>query len=116
MRLCQSGEVTNDNKGLYDGYSVTTFAAGVPELYDWLDGNRDVRFLPVSVINSPEIMSRNRNMTTINGATAIDVMITEYGAAELQGLTVRERARALATIGHAGFLEELTEMAEVWPG
>jgi acyl-CoA hydrolase len=187
MRLCKAGKVTNDHKGVYDGYSVTTFAAGVPELYEWLDGNRDVRFLPVEIINSPEVISRNRQMITINGAMAIDlsgqvtadtiegqqfsgigghedfiagaalelsdrslvclrstttvdgqvvsritpklpegsivttprhmvdVIITEYGVAELRGLTVRERARALAAIGHPDFREELLAVAEVWP-
>jgi acyl-CoA hydrolase len=187
MRLCQAGKVTNDHKGIYDGYSVTTFAAGVPELYEWLDGNEDVRFLPVEIINSPDVISRNRQMITINGAMAIDlsgqitadtiegrqfsgigghedfvagaalelsdrslvclpsstsvdghmvsritpmlpagsivttprhmvdVVITEYGVAELRGLTVRERARALATIGHPEFRDELLAVAEVWP-
>lgn len=187
MRLCQAGKVANDHKGVYDGYSVTTFAAGVPELYEWLDGNHDVRFLPVEIINSPEVISRNRQMITINGAMAIDlsgqitadtidgrqfsgigghedfiagaaleltdrslvclpsttsvdgqmvsritprlaggsivttprhmvdVVITEYGVAELRGLTVRERARALATIGHPDFRDELLAVAEVWP-
>nr|MCH9835214.1 4-hydroxybutyrate CoA-transferase [bacterium] len=43
MRLSQAGKVTNKHKGVYDGYSVTTFAAGVPELYEWLDGNEEVR-------------------------------------------------------------------------
>ena len=32
--------------------SVTTFAAGTAELYTWLDGNQDVRFLPVDVVNT----------------------------------------------------------------
>jgi acyl-CoA hydrolase len=187
MRLCQAGKVTNDHKGIYDGYSVTTFAAGVPELYEWLDGNEDVRFLPVEIINSPDVISRNRQMITINGAMAVDlsgqitadtidgqqfsgigghedfvagaalvlsdrslvclpsttsvdgqmvsritpklaagsivttprhmvdVVITEYGVAELRGLTVRERARALAAIGHPEFRDELLAVAEVWP-
>ena len=187
MRLCQSGKVTNDHKGVYDGYSVTTFAAGAPELYDWLDGNEAVRFLPVDVINSHEVISRNREMITVNGAMAVDlsgqivadtvtgrqfsgigghedfvagaaleltdrslvclpsttsidgqsvsrispklsagaivttprhqvdVVITEFGAAELRGLTVRDRARALAAIGHPDFRDELAAVAEVWP-
>jgi acyl-CoA hydrolase len=188
MRLCKAGKVTNENKGVYDGYSVTTFAAGVPELYEWLDGNEEVRFLPVEIINSPEIISANHNMITINGAMAVDlsgqivadtiggtqfsgigghedfvagaalelsdrslvclpsstsvdgdlvsritpklpsgsivttprhmvdVVITEHGVAELRGLTVRERARALAGIGHPDFRDELLAVAEVWPG
>lgn len=187
MRLCQAGKVTNDHKGVYDGYSVTTFAAGTPDLYEWLDGNESVRFLPVDIINSPEIISHNREMITINGAMAVDlsgqviadtikgrqfsgigghedfiagaaleltdrsliclpssalidgqrvsrispkldagsivttprhqvdVIITEFGAAELRGLTVRERARALARIGHPDFRDELEAVAEIWP-
>ena len=39
MRLHQAGKVTNDAKGIFDGVSVTTFALGVSELYQWLDGN-----------------------------------------------------------------------------
>ena len=186
MRLCQAGKVTNDHKGLYDGFSMTTFAAGVPELYEWLDGNPDVRFLPVEIINSPEVISRNREMITINGAMAVDlsgqitadiidgrqfsgigghedfvagaalelgdrslvclpsttsvdgqvvsmitpklpagsivttprhmvdVVITEYGVAELRGLTVRERA-SLGCHRAPEFRDELLAVAEVWP-
>jgi acyl-CoA hydrolase len=40
------------------------------------------------------------------------VVVTEYGAAELAGLTVRERARALADIAHPDFREELHAVAE----
>ena len=196
MKLCRAGKVSNDHKGEFDGFSVSTFAGGTRELYDWLDGNDEVRFLPVDIVNSPELISKNREMITINGALAVDlagqvvadtidgrqfsgigghedfiagaglelsdrslvclpsttwvaredtggddrrelvsriagtlpagavvttprhqvdVVVTEYGAAELQGLTIRERARALAAIGHPDFRDELAAMAEVWP-
>jgi len=187
MRLWKAGKISNDHKGLHDGYAVTTFAAGTPELYEWLDGNEQVRFLPVDLVNSPEAISRNREMVTINGAMSVDlagqvtadtlagrqfsgigghedfiagaglelsdrsliclpsltrvdgdpvsrispkletgsivttprhqvdVIVTEYGAAELQGLTVRERALALARIGHPDFRDDLLAVAEVWP-
>jgi acyl-CoA hydrolase len=187
MRLHQSGKVTNRKNSPFDGYSPTTFAAGVPELYTWLDGNRDVRFLPVKVVNSPENIARNRHMVTINGALAVDLsgqvmadsingiqfsgvgghedfvsgpgltadgrsmvclastssvngttasrilpsfpagtvvstprhqvdlVITEWGVAELHGRTIRERAVALAEIGHPDFRDELRERAKVWP-
>ena len=186
-RLCRAGKVTNEHKGIYPGISITTFAAGEPDLYEWLDDNRDVRFLPVDIVNSPELISRNKNMVTINGAMAIDlsgqivadtidgsqfsgigghedfvagaalvgsdrslvclrsttsvdghvvsrivpqlpsgsvvttprhmtdVVITEFGVAELKGLTVRERARALANIGHPDFRDDLLAVADVWP-
>ena len=45
----------------------------------------------------------------------VDVVITEYGVAELQGLSIRERALALAAIGHPDFRDDLHAVAEVWP-
>jgi acyl-CoA hydrolase len=183
MHLHESGKVTN-RKGVFDGVSVATFAGGSEELYDWLRGNQDVAFLPVEVINSPELIGRNRLMTTINGAIAVDihgqvvadtiagaqfsgigghedfvagpaldlddrsllclpstaevggktisrvvpwfdagavittprhqvdVIVTEYGAAELQGKTIRGRGEALAAIAHPDFRDDLFEAAE----
>jgi acyl-CoA hydrolase len=187
MRLHQAGKVSNRKGSEFDGFSPTTFAAGIPELYTWLHENSDVRFLPVKVVNSPEIISRNRNMVTINGALAVDlsgqvvadtidgvqfsgvgghedfvagpgltlngrsliclpstttingvvtsrimnrftsgsivstprhqvdVVITEFGIAELEGRTIRERSRALAMISHPDFRDELIANAEEWP-
>jgi acyl-CoA hydrolase len=182
MRLQESGKVTN-HKGLYDGVSVATFAGGSPELYGWLDGNDEVAFLPVELVNSPEAIAQNRTMVTINAAMAVDihgqvvadtihgtqysgigghedfvagpalsledrsllclpstvtiqgevrsrivpwfdagtvittprhqvdVIVTEHGAAELQGLTVHQRGLALAEIAHPDFRDELREAA-----
>ncbi|MEY3619218.1 MAG: hypothetical protein RL726_1916 [Actinomycetota bacterium] len=187
MRLHQAGKVTNRKGTEFDGFSVTTFAAGEPALYEWLDGNRDVRFLPVGIVNSPEIIARNRDMVSINGAMAVDlsgqvvadsvlgkqfsgigghedfvsgpglsdngrslvclpsttmvngqlvsrimgrlpegsvvttprhqvdVVITEFGAAEIAGLSISERAHALARISHPDFRDELNATADVWP-
>ena len=187
MRLHQAGKVTNKKGSDFDGFSPTTFAAGIPELYSWLHDNSDVRFLPVKIVNSPDIISHNRDMITINGALAIDlsgqvmadsingvqfsgvgghedfvsgpglrlegrslvclpstsmvngaltsrilpqfpsgsvvstprhqidVVITEFGIAELEGKTIRERSRALAQISHPQFRDELLASAEQWP-
>jgi acyl-CoA hydrolase len=41
----------------------------------------------------------------------VDVIITEHGAAELQGLTVHQRGMALAEIAHPDFRDELREAA-----
>ena len=179
MHLHQAGKVSNARKGQYEGKSVTTFAFGSKELYTWLDGNSDVAFLPVEIVNSPEVIAANDDMVSINGALAIDVqgqvvadtingtqfsgiggaedfaagaglelsdrsliclpatytrdgktlsrivpafepgsiittprhqvdvIVTEYGVAELEGRTVRERAEALAAIAHPDFREGL---------
>ena len=183
MKLHRAGKVTNDRKGQYEGVSVTTFAFGSADLYTWLDGNADVAFLPVEIVNSPEAIGANVDMISVNGALAIDVhgqvvadtidgeqfsgiggaedfvagaglelsdrsliclpstyskggellsrivprfgpgavittprhqvdvIVTEYGVAELEGRTVRERGEALATIAHPRFRDELLAAA-----
>ena len=72
MKLHQAGKVTN-RKGHFDGLSITTFAAGSSELYQWLDGNEAVRFLPVDRVNSESDIARNRRMISINGAMSVDL-------------------------------------------
>ncbi len=72
MRLHRAGKITN-RKGHLDGLSICTFALGTRELYDWLDGNEAVRFLPVEQTNAPEAIARNRRMLSINGAIAVDL-------------------------------------------
>lgn len=73
MALVRSGKVTN-RKGLHDGVSVATFAAGTRALYDWLDGNEAVRFLPVEQVNDPAEIAKNRRFVSINGALAVDLV------------------------------------------
>lgn len=73
MKLHLAGKVTNRQKGIYAGHSISTFAAGTAELNQWLHGNEDVRFLPVSVVNSPEVIAQNHLMVTINSALMIDL-------------------------------------------
>jgi acyl-CoA hydrolase len=183
MKLHRAGKIGNARKGQYDGVSVTTFAFGSKDLYAWLDRNSDVAFLPVDIVNSPEVIAANDTMVSINGALAVDVqgqvvadtinakqfsgiggaedfvagaglelsdrsliclpstfskdgelrsrivpsfgagavittprhqvdvIVTEYGIAELEGRTVRERGEALATIAHPQFRDELQSAA-----
>jgi len=73
MALHRAGKVSN-RKGLFDGFSVATFALGSVELYRWLDGNDEVRFLPVELVNDPARIARNRRMVSINGALSIDLL------------------------------------------
>lgn len=43
--------------------------------------------------------------------TDVDIIVTEFGAAELRGQTVAERARRLVAIAHPNFREELDKTA-----
>jgi acyl-CoA hydrolase len=73
MHLHQAGKVTNRSKGIYQGYSICTFALGTRELHEWLDQNEEVCFLPVDLVNDPTVIARNRHMIAINGALSIDL-------------------------------------------
>lgn len=72
-RLHLAGKVRNQQKGIFDGVSVTTFALGSKGLYEWLDNNEEVAFGPVSVVNDPTVISENRNFVSINGAITVDL-------------------------------------------
>jgi len=89
MHLHEAGKVTN-HKGVYDGFSVATFAAGSRTLYDWMDHNPEVRMLPVTQVNDPAIIRRNRLMVSINGALSVDlsgqVMADTIGPRQYSGV------------------------------
>jgi len=42
----------------------------------------------------------------------VDYIVTEYGAINLWGKTIQERARALISIAHPNFRDELTKYAK----
>jgi acyl-CoA hydrolase len=73
MYLHEADSVSNQ-KGLYDGATVATFALGSSELYGWLDGNPAVKILPVSQINDVAVIRRLRRFASINGALAVDLL------------------------------------------
>jgi len=89
MHLHRAHKVSN-HKGVYDGFSVGTFAAGSKELYTWLDLNPEIRMLPVTQVNDPAIIRRNRMMISINGALAVDlsgqVMADTIGPRQYSGV------------------------------
>ncbi|OWY58535.1 4-hydroxybutyrate CoA-transferase, partial [cyanobacterium TDX16] len=103
MALHRSGKVTNAHKGQYEGFSITTFAAGAPELYPFLHENEAVRFLPVEVVNSPDVISRNRGMVMINGALKIDLwgqaVADTLGAQQFSGIGGHEDFTAASGLG-----------------
>jgi acyl-CoA hydrolase len=42
----------------------------------------------------------------------VDVIVTEYGSAELQGKTIHQRGEALAAVAHPDFRDTLLDAAE----
>ena len=52
---------------------IASFAAGSPEFYDWLDGNRRVRMVRTEVVNNPSKVAAQPAMTSINTALEVDL-------------------------------------------
>lgn len=73
MELAKMGVVTNRRKSYMPGKTVTAFAFGTRELYDYVDWNEDVYFAPYSVVNDPSVIARNDNMISVNTAMAVDL-------------------------------------------
>lgn len=73
MYLMKRGVVTNRKKTYFPGKTVASFALGSRELYEFMDHNPDLYFMPFTKVNEPSLIARNDNMISINTAMAIDL-------------------------------------------
>ncbi|MGB0664526.1 MAG: GNAT family N-acetyltransferase [Pontibacterium sp.] len=73
MELMQKGVINNRKKTFHPGKTVTSFALGSTNLYEFLDNNPHVEFYPASYINKPTNVAKNDNMVSINSALQIDL-------------------------------------------
>ncbi|MGI6398077.1 MAG: GNAT family N-acetyltransferase [Desulfomonilia bacterium] len=181
MDLVRSGAVSNRNKRVYRGKSLTSYAFGTKELMAWLDRNPlvdfqgiDTVFNPVQIGTNPRFIAviparkvdlsgrvamhigKGNVATTpgevadfVNGAElsergstifalpsrnlkgrpnivlsvedlpnqlslqeSVDMIVTEYGVANMRGRTVRERAQFLIDIAHPEDRKKLFEQAK----
>ena len=58
------------------------------------------------------IVQQLDNGTVTTPRSGVDFIVTEHGAADLRGRTVRERAETIAAIAAPDFRDELREAAE----
>ena len=181
MDLVKSGAVSNRNKEIFRGKSLTSYAFGTPELMAWLDRNPMIEFQGLDKVFDPAQIGRNPQfveilparkvdisgrivlhvgkgnvtagpgdvMDLLHGAEisaggfsifalpsrnrkgdpnirisiekfpnqlnireSVDMIVTEYGAACLNGRSVRERAQALIEIAHPDDRLKLIEHAK----
>ncbi|SIT83932.1 acetyl-CoA hydrolase/transferase family protein [Edaphobacillus lindanitolerans] len=75
--LFESGAIDGSRKKTNPGKIVGTFALGTQRLYDFLDDNPGVEFLPVHIVNNPHEIAKEDHMVSINASTEIDL----YGQA-----------------------------------
>lgn len=73
MDLIECGAVDNSRKGLYNSFSVCTFAYGSRRVYDYLDDNPSVLVLPGSFVTDPYQIGKTSRFTSINTTLEIDL-------------------------------------------
>ena len=71
--LIEKGVVTNSEKKLNVGRSVTGFLTGTRKLYDFVHDNPTVRVMEISYVNDTSIIRQNPKVTAINSAIEIDL-------------------------------------------
>jgi acyl-CoA hydrolase len=71
--LIEAGIVTNSRKQIDRGRSVFSFAIGSRKLYGSIDGNPDLCAYSVDYTNTPDNISRNDNVVSINCSTQVDL-------------------------------------------
>lgn len=177
VELAKSGNITNLRKKIFTGQIVTSFVSGTRRLFDFVDDNPRVAFLPCDVTNNTNLLRKIDRLVAVNSALQIDLtgqvcadslghkiysgiggqmdfirgaaiskgglpiialpstagngkysritaelspgagvvttrghvhwVVTEYGAVNLHGLSLRQRADHLISIAHPDFRSEL---------
>ncbi|MCD8019107.1 MAG: acetyl-CoA hydrolase [Clostridiales bacterium] len=74
MRLMELGVINNSRKQYLPGKSVAAFAYGTKELYQFLNKNPQMYFMPFPCVNDPVTIAKNDNVISVNTALTIDLM------------------------------------------
>jgi len=180
LPLVEKGIVNGKNKQIDKGKMVASFLMGSQDLYDFVDDNPQVAMMDVMHTNSVNIIRKNKKVTAINSALAVDItgqvcadsigtthysgvggqidfirgagyseggkpiiampsvtgkgvskiaptlmegsgvvttranmhwLVTEYGAVNLYGKTLQERARLIISVAHPEHQEMLEKAA-----
>lgn len=182
MELMELGVLNNSRKSYMKGKTVSAFTFGSKALYEFVDHNEDMHFMPFPVVNDPVNIAKNDNMISINTALSIDIfgqvnadniagrqhsatggqvdfvrgaqmskggksfiavtstykngtasrivphfpagtcvttprsdvqyVVTEYGCVNLKVLSMRDRVKAMISLAHPDFRDELTAEAK----
>lgn len=74
MELMRLGMLNNSRKSFYPGKTVASFTFGSRRLYNFVDHNPDMHYMPFPVVNDPVNIAKNDNMISINTALSIDLL------------------------------------------
>ncbi|MBX3238603.1 MAG: acetyl-CoA hydrolase/transferase family protein [Chitinophagaceae bacterium] len=71
--LLEKGVITNENKRIIPGASVTSFLIGTRKLYDFVDNNPSILVMDIAFVNDTSVIRRNPKATAINSAIEVDL-------------------------------------------
>ncbi len=71
--LVRAGVITNRRKKIYSGQIVTSFVTGSRRLYDFVNDNPQVAFLPCDITNDTNLLRKIDQLVAINSALQIDL-------------------------------------------
>ncbi|MBE6990225.1 MAG: acetyl-CoA hydrolase [Ruminococcaceae bacterium] len=86
MYLMKKGVANNSRKTFMPGKSVVGFTYGSRELYEFLDHNEDMYFMPFPRVNDIDLIAKNDNMISINTAMSADL----FGQISADNITGRQ--------------------------
>ncbi|MDO5491796.1 MAG: acetyl-CoA hydrolase/transferase C-terminal domain-containing protein [Bacillota bacterium] len=101
VSLTEAGKLNNAKKSYMPGIGVTGMAFGTERVYEFVDENPGVAFMPLELVNSPETIGRIDNMISINNCIAVDL----YGQVSAESVGMRQIS------GTGGQLDYLTGAA-----
>ena len=71
--LVQAGAIDGTQKFTNKGKIIATFAHGSKKIYNFLNNNPSVEFLPVSIVNDPREIAKEERIVSINATTEVDL-------------------------------------------
>jgi len=73
MELAESGAVTNRQKGMFRGRSLTTYALGSQKLMKWLNKNPMIEFQGIDKVFNPMEIGRSRKFVMVLPVRRVDL-------------------------------------------
>ena len=73
VNLAEKGVINGSKKSIHQGEMVIAFGLGSKKLYAFMHKNEMVKAYPVSYVNDPNIIGKNRKFVSINSCLACDL-------------------------------------------
>lgn len=73
IKLVEKDIINNKYKKIHPNRTVSSFALGSKQLYDYINDSPAFAFLVINYVNDPHVIRRNNKMVAINSAIEIDI-------------------------------------------